>query len=165
MNRESLLILAQYNQWANGRILRKVGSLSAEILHTPCWLSHDSLWKTLLHTIDVQYSWHGASEAGKLPPLLTDANFPNIKALRSYWHDEDAHLIATISGLTNEQLNETIKITFAYARKPRHRIRWQILFHALNHSTHHRSEIGQYLDTIGRSPRDMDFLKYLNRQR
>lgn len=38
---------------------------------------------------------------------------------------------------------------------------WQLLTHIVNHSTHHRSELGRALGNRGYSPGDLDFIYYL----
>jgi len=138
MNTADMLTLVEYNKWANNRLMRRAAHLSQEQLGEPCWLSQGNLYDTLIHTVDAQYSWRIACQEGKLPDQrLSQEQFANVAAFRAYWQEEDAALISY----------------------------WFILFHVVNHGTIHRSEIGQYMDTLDRSPGNMDFIMFTARRR
>jgi uncharacterized damage-inducible protein DinB len=153
--------LTHYHAWANNRLMRRAVHLSAEQLQTPCWLSQETLFRTLVHLLDVQWSWRQICETSRLPTTyITAADFRDAGRFRTVWQADDQALIAYAAALTEEQLEQPITYAWPQAR-PRSKPLWHILLHIINHGTHHRAEIGQYLGTIGRSPGDMDLMKYL----
>ena len=163
MNQADMLTLVEYNQWANNRLMRRAANLSSEQLTAECWLSGENLLNTLIHLVDAQWSWRLACLEGMLPGRrLSEEEFANVAALRAYLKAEDAALIEYVSSLEDNALDETMEFRWAQAR-PRKRKRWHVLAHIVNHGTIHRSEIGQYMATIGRSPGNMDFIMFTSR--
>lgn len=165
MNQTDMLTLVEYNQWANNRLMRRAANLSSKQLTAACWLSGGNLMNTLIHLADAQYSWRVACREGSLPgKRLSEEDFAGVKALRAYLKEEDGALIEYVTSLDETALNETIEFRWSQAR-PRKRTLWHVLVHVVNHGTIHRSEIGQYMDTIGRSPGNMDFIMFTSRER
>jgi uncharacterized damage-inducible protein DinB len=162
--KENLLALAQYNTWANKRLLQAAARLSPEQLIAPCWLSQGSVFATLLHTLDAQWYWRLGCQEGELPiHRLTEAELPDLIRLRQFWKEEDQHLESYIQALAPEQASGEVLYRWPRARY-RSRPLWQVITHIVNHGTHHRSEIGLYLGSLGHSPGDLDFIKYIARQ-
>lgn len=156
--------LVTYNAWANGRVLRRLGSLSDEQWDEPCSLSGGTLRRTLLHVLDVQWSWRRTAEEGAIPlDYLTPEQFSSFAALRAFWREEDARLVAFVATLDDARLAATVTYSWPRAR-PRVRPLWQLLVHIVTHGVHHRAEIGLRLGELGRSPGDLDFLKYVTKR-
>jgi uncharacterized damage-inducible protein DinB len=163
MDAETLNLLVEFNQWANNRIYRKVAHLDPERLSEPNWLSGGNLRRTLFHQIDSQWFWRVGCQAGQFPAEeLEETDFLEVRVLRKLSQDEDQALLDFAASLTSEELKRPVTIKLPRAR-PRQRILWYILQHVLNHNTHHRAEIGQYLATIGASPGDMDFVRFVGK--
>jgi uncharacterized damage-inducible protein DinB len=55
MRVSDVVTLAEYNHWANERVLRRVVHLAPSELRAPCSLSHGTLFQTLLHVADAQW--------------------------------------------------------------------------------------------------------------
>jgi len=164
MNTENLLTLVKYNTWANQRVLRSATHLSPEQLQAPCWLSQGSVLRTLIHIVDTQWYWRLGCQEGELPlHELTEEQFPELARLRAYWKEEDLRLESYVQSLSHEQARGAVLYRWPRARF-RSRPLWHILEHIVNHGTHHRSEVGQYLFTLGHSPGDLDFIKFVARQ-
>jgi uncharacterized damage-inducible protein DinB len=165
MKSEEMLTLIEYNSWANQRVLSRAASLTLEQLNEPTWLSRGNLLSTLIHIIDTQWFWRSACQEGRLPvDELSETQFADMKSLRACWKEEDERLHAYASTLTDEQLESDVQYTWPRAR-PRSKKLWHILMHIVNHGTHHRSEVGQYMATLDHSPRDLDFILFVSRKR
>lgn len=164
MNKSDLQTLFRYNQWANGRILIKVAKLTPEQLTAPMNVAGENLYNTLIHLYDAEWSWRLACQEGAMPGvLLTAENWPNFAAFRKAWQAEMALILDYIDSLTDSQLHQPHQYIWAKGAKPRQKTLWQLLFHITNHGTHHRAEIGRQLNTLGHSPKDMDFIIWSSR--
>lgn len=161
MDKEQAITLVEYNTWANHRILLKAAKLPAASLLDGASLSHHSLLGTLIHILDTQWYWREGAQTGKLPiKTLEPADFPSLAALRKRWDEEDRLLLDYVHGLSADELNGSVSYNWLWAR-PRTRPLWQIIQHIVNHGTHHRSEVGGHLATLGQSPKDLDFIKFV----
>jgi uncharacterized damage-inducible protein DinB len=159
MNVEDIVILYRYNQWANNKVLRAANKVSQEqMLEPTSWLSGETLLKTLIHTMDAEWSWRFVCQQGGMPGVYLD--FADLPSFRKAWREEMAQMLAYVTSLNDNQLHQII--TYTRPRfQPRHRTLWHILLHIVNHSTHHRAEVGQYLASCGHSPGDMDFMIFI----
>jgi uncharacterized damage-inducible protein DinB len=160
MDRDQAITLVEYNAWANHRILLRVARLSWDQLHEEAGLSHGSLLGTLVHILDTQWYWREGAQTGWLPTQsLSPVDFADLSDIKQRLELEDQHTLAFVSHLSEGELLGPVTFTWARAR-PRSRPLWQILMHIINHGTHHRSEIGGHLATLGHSPGDLDFIKF-----
>ena len=114
MNVENLLTIYQYHKWANNRIFRKVAKLTPEQLNTPNNLTGGSLFDTLVHMYDAEWSWRLAAQEGAMSgKILTGQDFPDFasceKTGRPKWktwlvyiqtlHDDHLHNYTNSPGL------------------------------------------------------------------
>lgn len=164
MQPSQALMLAEYNRWANGRLLRKAVHLPPQRLKETCWLSRGSILHTLIHLADAQWFWRLACETGEAPGRsLSETDFADIVALRDFMAAEDDRWVTFVAGLSDSRWLS--QHTFSWGRaRPRSRDLWVLAFHTLNHGTHHRAEIGQRLGELGHSPGDLDFLDFAFRR-
>ena len=160
MDKEQAITLVEYNIWANHRVILQVAHLTPAELLAETALSYNTIMGTLVHILDTQWYWREAAQQGKLPTeTLSVADFPTFSSLRKRWDEEDRLLLCYVQRLSAAELKSSITYDWLWAR-PRTRPLWHILQHIVNHGTQHRSEIGQYMATLGRSPKDLDFIKF-----
>ena len=165
MNLEEAKTLVEYNSWANHRVLLKAAHLDPGQLNAQAGLSYGSVMATLLHILDTQWYWREGAQYGNLPmERLNASDFRDTGNLKIKWKQEDQLLLDFVNNLPAQELDGLVSYKWPQAR-PRQRLLWHILLHLVNHGTHHRSEIGWYLNTLGQSPGDLDFIIYLSRAR
>ena len=164
MQPSQALVLAEYNRWANARLLRRAVHVAPRQLKAACWLSRGSILRTLIHMADAQWFWRLACETGEAPGRsLSETDFADIGALRDFMAAEDDRWVTFVAGLPDSRWLS--QHTFSWGRaRPRSRELWVLVFHTLNHGTHHRAEIGQRLGELGHSPGDLDFLDFAARR-
>lgn len=163
MNRIQAVQLVEYNTWATRRVLAKAARLTPTQLTETTSLSHGSVLGTLVHILDTQWYWREGAQSGALPTeKLSREDFASLAVLRRRWMEEDRLLLDFVQGLTDQELAGVVTYSWPRAR-PRTRHLWQILQHIVNHGTHHRSEVGLHLNTLGLSPGDLDFIKFVAR--
>jgi uncharacterized damage-inducible protein DinB len=115
--------------------------------------------------IDTQWYWRQGAQSGVLPVAeLQTADFPTLASLRRRSVEEDRLLLSFVRSLSARRLNSTVSYSWGRAL-PRRRPLWQILIHIINHGTHHRSEVGRHMATLGKSPGDLDFIKFVSRKK
>lgn len=162
MDRETLLDLIHYNEWANGQILATIERLPPQQLTTPAALDHGTAWQTLLHLVDVEWSWRLIAQGIPAPQMLWEVEtFADLAQLKTYWQSEEATLRAYVQSLDTAALNAPIALGTTEDGAPKQAKRWHILAHLLNHSTQHRTELARYLSACGHSPGDLDLLDLL----
>ncbi len=166
MNKADIATIFEYNYWANGRILACTSKLSPEQFAAPVAFPYGNLLATLVHILDAEYGWRILLAQAEETPDLSEKDFPTLQSLVDRWRYEEGHMRAYLSGLSDEDLQGVVR----YVNKQgiqRERIRWQGLFHVVNHGTQHRGEAAAMLTDYGRSPGDIDFTVYLieNRRR
>ena len=162
MDRDTLLELLHYNEWANGQILDTTERLPPEQLTAQTALDHGTAWQTLLHLVDVEWSWRLIAQGIPAPQLLWEVeSFADLAQLKSYWLGEQATLRSYVQSLDAAALNAPIALGTAPDGSLRQAKRWHILAHLLNHSTQHRTEVARYLTDCGHSPGDLDLLDLL----
>src|ERR1041384_6959982 len=114
MNKESILILYQYNAWSTAKILNAVSGLTEAQFLAPVPFPHGSLQETLLHALFGEWVWRQRWEGLSPTVRLTREDiptFPNFESLRTRWVEEENQLIRFVSNLTEEKLYNKIKYT------------------------------------------------------
>jgi uncharacterized damage-inducible protein DinB len=159
MDTESLLALVRFHAWANERILTTAEGLSDEEFRRPAPLDHGSVFHTLRHLVDVDWSWRQfciGNDVGET--CVWDHGFvlDDLESIRTFCLEEDARLRQYVEGLDHTALAETLMLG------KRSHPRWLIIAHAVNHGTQHRSELARYLTDCGHSPGELDLIDALD---
>lgn len=160
MNREDILILYKYNQWANGKILNATAGVTREQFVAPASFPHGSLRGTLVHALFAEWIWRKRWEGSSPAERLKPEDFPTVVSLRDRWLEEERQLMDFVGAVTNERLNSS----FAYRNtrgEPFTQILWQVMAHVVNHGTQHRAEAAALLTDFGHSPGDVDLVYFL----
>ena len=166
MNTQDILLIYDYNYWANRRILTACAQISPEEFAAPTSHSYGSLRGTLVHGLDAEYAWRLLCQTNSLAGFreLTTEMLPTLDALVQRWEEEETAMRAYLAGLTDEDLTGFVRYTTDEGKK-RERILWHCLHHVVNHGTQHRSEAAVLLTDYGASPGDVDFTLFLNERR
>lgn len=164
MTPDEFITLVDYNAWANHRILLKAARLPWDLLYAEAALSHHSILADLIHILDTQWYWREGAQNGRLPiQSLTPTDFTSLISLQKRWEIEDQLLSTFVRGLSDGELKASVTYSWPKAR-PRSRPLWHILMHIVNHGTQHRGEIGRHLASLGQSPGDLDFIKFVSKK-
>ena len=163
MKIQDILILYDYNYWADARILAGGARVSAEQFAAPGTFPFGGLRGTQVHTLDAEQGWRmffqGQSWAGI--PELKETDLPTRELLQARWRDEEAAMRTYLAGLSDDDLNGHLYYTADNGEK-RDRVLWHCLVHVVNHGTQHRSEAAALLTGFGCSPGDLDFTVFMN---
>ena len=153
-------LVYDYNYWARDRILSAAAHVTPEQYAAPAPYPYGSLRGTLLHTLDAEQSWRNQLQHGSWTPDLLEADYRTLLVLREAWQPEERAMRAFLAGLTDADLDRTIRYT-ADSGDVRERVLWHCLLHVANHGTQHRAEAAAMLTAYGQSPGDLDMTLFL----
>ena len=155
---EQMRRLIAYNQFADERILEAISGLSVEELERPRDAYFGSIANNLWHTLNAQQRWLARWRSEPLPPLERSA-VPSWSAEYAACHAAWRRLVAPLSAADFERV---VKYTLRVGVSGEQPL-GQLVVHLVNHGTHHRAETGLWLERIGRSPGDLDYILFLAR--
>jgi uncharacterized damage-inducible protein DinB len=161
MNKQDILILYKYNQWANAKILNAAANSSQEQFIADASFPHGGLRGTLTHTLFAQWVWRNRWAGTSPTTRLRPDEFPTFESLRSRWMEEEILLMQFVEGLADERLNETIQYKNTKG-VPHQQVLWKMMAHVVNHGTQHRAEAAAMLTDFGCSPGDVDMIYFLD---
>ena len=161
MNKQDIVILYQYNQWANAKILNAAASLTPEQFLAPAAFPHGGLRGTLVHALSAEWIWRTRWEGTSPTFMLKSDEFPDFPSLRSRWAEEEVRLMNFVNSVREERLNNTFDYTNT-AGKPFTRVLWHAMVHLINHGTQHRTEAAAMLTDFGCSPGDIDLIFFVS---
>lgn len=160
MNKQDILLLYQYNRWANAKILHTAADVTQEQFLAPASFPHGGLRGTLVHALSAEWIWRTRWQGTSPTSLLKAYDFPDFQSLQMRWKEEEKQLMDFLNVVTDERLNNT----FDYKNtsgKPFTKVLWQVMVHVVNHGTQHRSEAAAILTDLGHSPGDIDLISFL----
>ena len=160
MNKQDILLLYQYNQWANAKILNAAANVTQEQFAASAPFPHGGLRGTLVHALSAEWIWRTRWEGTSPRHTLKPEEFPDFQSLRLRWADEEGQLMSFVEGISDERLNSTFDYTNT-AGKPFTKVLWQAMAHVVNHGTQHRAEAAAMLTDLGHSPGDIDLLFFV----
>ena len=160
MNKQDILVLYQYNQWANAKILNAAAHVTPEQFAAPAPFPHGGLRGTLVHALFAEWIWRKRWEGTSPTQRFNPADFPTVESLRTRWQEEEKQLMDFVSNVSEERLNSPFDYKNT-AGKPFTQVMWQVMAHVVNHGTQHRSEAAAMLTDLGYSPGDLDLISFL----
>jgi uncharacterized damage-inducible protein DinB len=161
MNIQDIRDMYDYNYWANHRLLGVAEKVTPEQFVAPSSHSFSSLQGTLVHTLDVEFSWRLVLQGQGFPPEMKADDFPTAGAIQERWQEEEQTMRAYLDSLHDEDLAGIVRYPVG-GGVVRERLLWHILFHVVNHGMQHRSEAANLLTTYGQSPGEIDFNLFLH---
>ncbi len=165
MKQADVVLLYDYNYWADARILTAASRISASQFTASTAFPCGSLRGTLVHILDGERAWRELLQHDRMRfDELKEAKFPSVTSMQDRWHEDEAAMRAYLAGLDDEKLLGVVRYTTDEGNK-RERILWHCLYHLVNHGTQHRSEAAAMLTDYGQSPGDIDFTLFLNERK
>jgi uncharacterized damage-inducible protein DinB len=159
MTPQEMLVLYEFNAWANRRMLGVVAAVKQEEFLRPMGSSFGSLRDTTAHIYGAEWVWLERFQ-GRSPASLPDgADFQDVASLREKWAELEARLHKFVGSLTQDDLNRVLEyktLKFGVYSNPL----WQSMQHVVNHGTYHRGQITTLLRQLGAQPVLTDLMHY-----
>lgn len=154
MNRQSLLTLYHYNQYANNLVLETVEKLSHREFTGEVIPIYPSIWALLLHMLGVETFFLACCRGETFQPPAELPSTP--AALRAAWQTLDHSRQAYLNGVDEAVLAKLLPVQLG---EPLYQFtRWQILLQAYVHSSHHRGELSVLLTHLGQPLPTLDII-------
>lgn len=163
MNKQDILVLYKYNQWANAKILTAAALVTPEQFVASASFPHGGLRGTLVHALFAEWVWRKRWEGTSPTQRLKPEDFPGMQALQRRWQEEETQLMNFVDSVSDEQLEGTFHYN-NLSGQPFTRVLWKAMAHVVNHGTQHRSEAAALLTDLGYSPGDLDMIYFLDEQ-
>jgi uncharacterized damage-inducible protein DinB len=155
MSVESVRTFFAYGHWANRRLLKAAGELSADELDRDLLGSFASIRGTLRHLLWGERSWFRFWREGDFGPDLSPTDFPDLPSIVDSWAALEKEQDAFARELTEEKLRSPRPVDDdAYVLE-------ELIQHCSNHSTHHRGQVVLMLRQLGRTPPDTGLRQFL----
>lgn len=161
MNKQDILTLYKYNQWANVKILNAAANVTPEQFLADASFPHGGLRGTLTHILFAQWIWRSRWEGNSPNYRIKPDEFPSFVSFHARWLPEEALLMNFVENLTDEKLNQVIQYKNTKG-VPLQQVLWKMMAHVVNHGTQHRAEAAALLTEYGCSPGDVDMIYFLD---
>lgn len=164
MNIQDILLIYEYNEWANHLILDTAEKITPEQYVAPTSHSFGSLRGTLVHTLDTEWSWRLLLQTQVVAQEeITETDLPTLESLRQRWNEEEEAWREYLHSLTDADMTRIIRYAVPEGLV-RERVLWHCLYHVVNHGMQHRSEAAAMLTDYGQSPGGLDFTLFMNQR-
>lgn len=146
--------------WARDAVLRAAAELDADEFTASDTVTNRGLRATLVHELDVQWSWRerlkGADweEWGEDAELRGD-DYATVEAVAEHWRRDEVDMRAWLASLTDADLDATP------VRDEDRQPLWHYVMHLYSHGLQQFSEAAVLLTRTGHSPGDIGFLEFV----
>ena len=160
MRRPDILSLYGFNYWANRHLLEVASKLAASEWTAPSDITTRDLRATLVHTLDVEWSWRlrlqkRPSDEWGPDVELKPTDYADVASLAAHWARDEHEMREWLASLDDDTLaagwNDGGKDSFPL---------WYFLVHLITHSQQQRSDAALLLTRAGHSPGNIEFLDY-----
>lgn len=156
-------MLFDYLYWTRDAVLRAATELSADAFISTDTVTTRDLRATLVHELDVQWSWRERLRGADWAEWGEDADlkagdYPTVQAVADHWRRDETDMRAWLASLTDADLD---------APPPRDEDTlplWHFVMHLVSHGIQQFSEVAVLLTRAGRSPGDIGFLEFVGRR-
>jgi uncharacterized damage-inducible protein DinB len=141
MNARDLQRLMDYNYWAHRTVWGYALQSSEEQFKRPCDYSIGSVHEQIVHTMEAEAMFYRRARGSVVSELAPASAYPTREAIRTRWDQIEADWRTYLDTLDDAQLRQPVQYVSMAGNKQRTNLRWEILMHAINHGTDHRSQM------------------------
>ena len=159
MNRNDILDLYRYNDWANARVIAVLQQIPNEALHRDLGGSFRSIRDVLAHIVSAEWIWlerWTGNNPQAIPEWVATGSVPD---LIDRLHSTENARRTFLEELPPSDLDRDLTIRYISGRQDTQRLS-VFLMHAANHSTYHRGQLAHMLRQTGNVPPSTDYVVY-----
>jgi uncharacterized damage-inducible protein DinB len=162
MRTADVTTLVDYLYWARDRVLDAAAQLSAEAFVATETVTSRDLRSTLVHELDVEWSWRQRLRATAAEPFDDDAelqpgDYPSVEALREHWQRDESEMRAWLGELSDDDLSGPPRPERAGGPAL-----WVYLVHVVEHGITELSDAAVLLRRAGQPTGSLTFLDYFD---
>ena len=160
MRKDELSVLFDYLYWVRDQVLSAAARVPEPEFASGETVTTRDLRATLVHELDVQWSWRERLRTGAFPEGddLEPGDYATADAVADHWRRDEADMRSWLEGLTDDAL----------AAPPPGQEGglplWYFGMHLFSHSLQQFSEAAVLLTRAGHSPGDIGFLEFASRR-
>ncbi len=155
MNRDGLLILADYDAYADKLVLETVAKLTEEELTRESSPSHHSVRRLVLHSLETLAVFLALCQE---QPLQNLPNLPTVADIRRHSEMVRQEVRKWIESSNDDDLRREIPFPIPLKGQSLCFARWQMLLQAFEHAAQHRSELSVVLSELGHPLPNLDII-------
>jgi uncharacterized damage-inducible protein DinB len=162
VNKADVQSLFDWLYWVNHRLLDAAEGLDDTAFRAPSKVTTRSLRETLVHELDVEWSWRENLRGRRLDEWgvneeLRPEDFPDLASLRERWRIDEEEMRAWLASLSDRDVGGMASSAFTDDRRPL----WQYLMHLVSHAAQQQADAATLLTLARRSPGEIGYLEYL----
>ena len=146
--KDLLLQYAEYNLWANDKLIEAINELENERQHEKIISSFDSIYKTLFHVWRAGHLWWERFQTGKNSGEPKDDFNSSAKNVGEALLHQDKLWIEFINQSTDNSLRKMLTYKNLRGDEFSEPI-YLVLHHVFNHCTYHRGQLVTMLRQVG----------------
>jgi uncharacterized damage-inducible protein DinB len=155
---DTLRLQLDYSAWASQRLLDAAAKLSTEELTRDFKTADKTVLDTLVHVYAADRIWL-SRVLGEQRATFIDPEDRDLTLLQTEWPVLQQRWKLWLKDFTDGDVTRVIEFKDTKGR-PYAQPVWQILFHVVNHGTHHRGQVSGFLRAMGQTPPPLDMMAY-----
>lgn len=120
-----------------------------------------SLYATLAHLVGGEAIWLARWRGEPYATLPDTSDYPDLDALARAWESVEHGRRDWLARLQPRDLSRPVRYLSVTRGVMEQFSLWQTLFHAFNHTTHHRAEACVGLTALGPPPESIDMIDFI----
>jgi uncharacterized damage-inducible protein DinB len=160
MNKQDILALFDYHEWAYSEMLTALAPLTAEQFLRDLGNSFPSVHDTAAHILAADWVWLERWKGRPTGALPAAADTPTVVSLRARAAAITGDRRAFLEGLSEERLHQPFTYKDSQGN-PRSLLYVQSMQHVVNHATYHRGQLTTLLRQLGAKPVSTDLSRFL----
>ena len=149
-----------YNIWASRRLLHAVSGLSPEELSRDFGTADKTILGTLAHLYAAEKNWLARMQEGTAAVQHRKREDNQLESLRQKWIETQDNWKTWVNQLPSEAPDQVMEYLDLQGRRWAQPL-WQMIWHVVNHSTHHRGQVSGFLRASGKTPPSLDFIAFI----
>ena len=146
--------------WVRDAVLEAARELDPDAFTAVNTVTSRDLRATLVHELDVQWSWRERLKGADWEEWGEDAelrgeDFPTVDAIAEHWRRDEADMRSWLASLADADLDAPP------VRDEDRQPLWHYVMHLYSHGLQQFSEAAVLLTRAGRSPGDIGFLEFV----
>jgi uncharacterized damage-inducible protein DinB len=161
MRTSEAITLFDHLYWVRDAVLKSAAELDTAAFTSTDTVTHRDLRATLVHELDVQWSWRERLRGADWEEWGPDAelrgeDYPTLESVVEHWRRDEAEMRAWLASLTDADLD-----TPPVRDEDRGRPLWIYVMHLVSHGIQQFSEAAVLLTRAGHSPGEIGFLEFV----